>query len=90
MIDQLVSLIISVLTPSRKVMIFHETPTMYPPFLVRNSAEKVTLKSFKEEVRAEVDLKNFIADSRVVLDLDESDIAKILEVSISRVSISLH
>lgn len=56
------------------------------PFLVRNSCERIPVKSFKEEIRAGNDVKNFIADARVALDVAETDIGKILETALVRVS----
>jgi len=56
------------------------------PFLVRNSCEQIPVKSFKEEIRAGNDIKNFIADARVALDVAETDFCGILETALARVS----
>lgn len=67
-------------------MIIHEASVVCPPILIRNWGEKILPKSFKEEVRPATDVNNFIADVNIVLDLNETDLRKILEISISKVS----
>lgn len=67
--------------------------------LVQNKTEKVSLKSFKEEIRATIDVERLITETKIILDVEETSVHRILEVGlikvrqlnlISKQSISIH
>lgn len=53
--------------------------------LVQNKAEKVALKSFKEEIRATIDVERLVTETKVILDVPETSVHRILEVGLLKV-----
>lgn len=53
--------------------------------LVQNKAEKIPLKSFKEEIRATIDVERLVTETKVILDVPETSVHRILEVGLLKV-----
>ncbi|XP_053206492.1 solute carrier family 4 member 11-like [Panonychus citri] len=53
--------------------------------LVQNKTEKVSLKSFKEEIRATIDVERLITETKIILDVEETSVHRILEVGLIKI-----